>query len=90
MEQQGVLQQQFEQAVNDSKELTERPSNEMLLKLYSLYKQAAEGDAPEKGEYVMFDFVAKAKHEAWRQLKGIGKHEAMRQYIDLVNSLKQF
>ena len=34
----------FEQAVIDSKQLPEKPSNEMLLQLYSFYKQATEGD----------------------------------------------
>lgn len=34
----------FEDAVVRSKKLTKRPSNEDLLKLYSLFKQATEGD----------------------------------------------
>jgi acyl-CoA-binding protein len=78
----------FEQAAADSKELSERPSNETLLQLYSLYKQATEGDAAEDGPSNPFDFVAKAKHEAWTALKGREKAAAMQQYIDLVNKLK--
>jgi diazepam-binding inhibitor (GABA receptor modulator, acyl-CoA-binding protein) len=35
-----------------------------------------------------FDFVAKAKYEAWTALKGKTKEEAMQEYIDLVNKLK--
>ena len=38
------LQTQFETAVSHSKELTQRPSNEELLNLYALFKQATEGD----------------------------------------------
>ncbi|HZB14010.1 MAG TPA: acyl-CoA-binding protein, partial [Chryseolinea sp.] len=34
----------FESAVARSKEFTKRPSNEELLQLYALYKQATEGD----------------------------------------------
>jgi len=78
----------FEQAAEDSKELSERPSNETLLQLYSLYKQATEGDVTEDGPSNPFDFVAKAKYEAWTALKGKGKETAMQQYIDLVNKLK--
>lgn len=81
------LQQQFEAAVADSKALSERPSNETLLQLYSLYKQATEGDV--NGEAPnMFDFVAKAKYEAWSALKGTSQDAAKEQYISLVNKLK--
>jgi acyl-CoA-binding protein len=78
----------FETAVSDSKTLPAKPDNETLLRLYSLYKQATSGDAAEKGDYGMFDFVAKAKHDAWLQLKGLGPEQAMQQYIDLVTTLK--
>ena len=80
--------QQFEQAVADSKNLTEKPSNETLLNLYSLYKQATEGDINTPAPTNIFDFVAKAKFNAWESLKGISKENAMQQYIDLVEKLK--
>ena len=38
------LKEQFEKAVTESKQLPEKPSNETLLELYSLYKQSTEGD----------------------------------------------
>ena len=38
------LKEQFEKAITDSKSLTEKPSNDTLLQLYSLYKQATDGD----------------------------------------------
>ncbi|MFT4061745.1 MAG: acyl-CoA-binding protein [Edaphocola sp.] len=80
---------QFEHAATDSKALASKPDNDTLLQLYSLYKQATLGDAPADGGYGMFDFVAKAKHEAWKALQGLGKDEAMQQYVELVNKLKQ-
>lgn len=83
------LQQSFEQAVADSKQLTRKPDNPTLLRLYSLYKQATEGDAPTESGAGAFDFVAKAKHEAWAALKGKGRDGAMREYIALVEELKQ-
>ena len=82
------LQQQFEQAAAASKTLAEKPDNETLLQLYSLYKQATEGDVTGDGPANAFDFVAKFKHEAWAKLKGTTKEAAMEQYIALVNKLK--
>lgn len=82
------LQQLFETAVANSKTLTVKPDNETLLKLYSLFKQATEGDNPGEAPTNPFDFVAKAKYNAWESLKGISKDAAMQQYIDLVNILK--
>ncbi len=77
----------FDVAVAESKSLSSRPSNETLLQLYSLYKQSTEGDA--NGEAPnMFDFVAKAKYEAWSSLKGKPKEEAMKEYIGLIEKLK--
>jgi diazepam-binding inhibitor (GABA receptor modulating acyl-CoA-binding protein) len=78
----------FDQAVSQSKELSSRPDNNSLLKLYSLYKQATEGDAPDDGPTNMFDFVAKAKHEAWSKLRGTSAEDAMSQYVALVGELK--
>ena len=81
------LTQQFEQAVADSKNLSERPSNETLLQLYSLYKQATEGDVNGDAPN-MFDFVSKANYEAWSSLQGKSKEDAQREYIELVRKLK--
>lgn len=81
------LQEQFDQAVTDSKNLPERPDNLTLLKIYALYKQAAGGDAD--GEQpAMTDFVARAKWDAWNNLKGTSQDAAKQQYIDLVTDLK--
>lgn len=83
-----ALAQQFEEAVANSKTLAEKPSNEILLKLYALYKQGTTGDVEGDGPSNPFDFVAKAKHEAWAELKGKTKDAAMQEYIDLVQQLK--
>lgn len=82
------LHQQFEKAVADSKELSEKPSNDTLLQLYSLYKQGSEGDVNIDVPSNPFDFVAKAKYEAWAALKGKTKDAAMNEYIELVSKLK--
>jgi diazepam-binding inhibitor (GABA receptor modulating acyl-CoA-binding protein) len=82
------LQQLFEQAVADSKLLNKKPDNETLLKLYSLYKQATEGNVNTDPPSNPFDFVNKAKHDAWSSLQGKTKEDAMKAYTDLVQSLK--
>jgi acyl-CoA-binding protein len=80
----------LESAVAKSKQLTKRPGNEELLQLYALYKQATEGDA--SGERPGgFDFKAIAKFDAWAELKGKTKDQAIKEYIDLVEKLhKQY
>jgi acyl-CoA-binding protein len=82
-----ALLEDFNAAVSASKELTARPSNEDLLELYALFKQATEGDvAGEKP--VGFDFKAIAKYSAWEGKKGIAKEQAMTDYIALVKRLQ--
>lgn len=83
----SALQEQFEQAAKDVKELSERPDNDVLLHLYALYKQGSEGDV-QGDKPGFFDFVAVAKYEAWAKLEGKPREEAQREYIDLVESLK--
>lgn len=78
----------FTQAVADSKTLSDKPSNDTLLQLYSLYKQATEGDIHIDPPSNPFDFVSKAKYDAWAGLKGKTKDMAMKEYIDLVGKLK--
>ena len=80
------LNDDFNAAVVKSKELTKRPSNEELLDLYALYKQASEGDNNE-GRPGGFDFKAIAKHDAWASKKGETKEQAMQEYVDLMNKL---
>lgn len=82
------LKEQFEKAVADSRVLPERPNNETLLQIYSLYKQATDGDVNTDPPSNPFDFVAKAKYQAWEALKGKSKDDAMKEYIALVNKLK--
>ncbi|MBW8686889.1 acyl-CoA-binding protein [Chitinophaga rhizophila] len=82
------LQQQFEAAAAASKTLAQRPDNETLLQLYSLYKQGTDGDVNGEAPSNPFDFVAKAKYEAWEKLKGKSKESAQEEYVALVNKLK--
>ena len=81
------LNAQFEASVALSKTLAERPDNPTLLKIYALYKQAAEGD--NTGKKTSFsDIVERAKWDAWTRLKGTDGDAARQQYIDLIESLR--
>ena len=82
------LKEMFDKAVADSKNLNEKPDNSTLLQLYSLFKQATDGDINIEPPSNAFDFVAKAKFKAWSELKGKVPERAMNEYIELVNKLK--
>lgn len=80
------LKKTFEAAVAGSKNLTNRPDNGTLLKLYALYKQATDGDNTEK-KPGFTDMVGRAKWDAWNTVKGTSDKDAMQQYIDLIKTL---
>jgi diazepam-binding inhibitor (GABA receptor modulator, acyl-CoA-binding protein) len=82
------LQSKFEAAAASAKQTKKKPDNATLLKLYSYYKQATEGDV--KGERPGgFDFVGGAKYDAWAKLKGTSKDAAMTSYIKQVDKLNR-
>ncbi|CAB3747811.1 acyl-CoA-binding protein [Paraburkholderia humisilvae] len=77
----------FAQAVQDVKELPERPGDLTLLRLYALYKQATVGDAADDRPGPL-DRVGRYKHDAWATLKGLAPETARQEYVDLVELLK--
>ncbi len=78
----------FEEAARNSQSLPERPDNNTLLQLYALYKQASVGNV-NVSRPGQFDFVGRAKWDAWEKLKGTTPEQAMQSYIDLVNQFKR-
>jgi diazepam-binding inhibitor (GABA receptor modulating acyl-CoA-binding protein) len=77
----------FATALEDVKQLRERPENQDLLRLYALYKQATSGDV--SGERPgMIDFVNRAKYDAWAALQGMAREDAMRSYVAIVEELE--
>lgn len=81
------LKSAFEAAAAASKNLSAKPDNDTLLKLYALYKQATVGDA-QGNRPGMTDFVGRAKFDAWAKLKGTQTDAAMQEYVELVQSLR--
>jgi diazepam-binding inhibitor (GABA receptor modulator, acyl-CoA-binding protein) len=80
------LKASFEAAAARSKMLPSRPSDDVLLQLYALYKQATEGDVAGDPPG-FFDFVGQAKYDAWEKHKGMAKEAAMQAYVALVDRL---
>lgn len=81
------LEIKFETASKEVKDLTKRPSNEDLLSLYSLFKQATDGDVSGKRPG-MLDLKGRAKYDSWSKIKGMDKNKAMEDYLSLVEKLK--
>jgi acyl-CoA-binding protein len=80
------LKKQFEAAAKAATKLPTRPSNDQMLELYALYKQATEGDV--KGTRPgIFDLTGRAKFDAWSKKKGVAADAAMKSYCDLVARL---
>ena len=78
----------FQAATTAAKQTKKKPDNATLLKLYSYYKQASEGDVSGTRPGG-FEFVAGAKFDAWSKLKGMSKDEAMQNYIKQVEKLNR-
>jgi acyl-CoA-binding protein len=82
------LKDEFAEAQERVKRLTRRPTNDQLLALYGLYKQATEGDV--KGSRPgMLDPKGRAKHDAWAARRGTSEADAMEAYVALVRELEE-
>lgn len=80
------LKSQFDAAAQAAQNLSARPSNVDLLRLYALYKQATAGNV--QGKRPGFtDPKGQAKYDAWQKVKGLTTDQAMQQYIELVKKL---
>ena len=82
------LDDNFKSAADRATKLPKRPPNDILLQLYSLYKQGNEGDVT--GDRPSFaDFEGRAKFDAWNKINGKSNDEAKQEYISLVEKLEQ-
>ena len=82
------IEEDFRDAADRATKLPKRPPNDVLLLLYSLYKQGTEGDV--SGTRPGFaDFEGRAKYDAWNKLHGKTSEEAMQEYINLVQDLEK-
>ena len=77
----------FKTAAAEVKNLAAKPSDEEMLKTYSLYKQVTIGDC-NTDRPGMLDFTGKAKWDAWNARKGTKTDAAQEEYITIVEELK--
>lgn len=84
------LEEKFNAAVNVIRSLPKsgsyQPSNELMLRFYSYFKQATEGpcDKPKPG---FWDVVNRAKWESWNRLGNMTRDEAMQAYVDELHKI---
>ncbi|KAG2270872.1 hypothetical protein Bca52824_065427 [Brassica carinata] len=78
--------EEFEEQAEKVKKLTASPSNEDLLILYGLYKQATVGPVT-TSRPGMFSMKERAKWDAWKAVEGKSTDEAMSDYITKVKQL---
>jgi diazepam-binding inhibitor (GABA receptor modulating acyl-CoA-binding protein) len=81
------LKAKFKKAAADVQKLKQKPDNDTLLKLYSLYKQGSAGDVTGKRPGFT-DFKGRAKYDAWAKLQGTSQKKAMEDYVALVQQLQ--
>tara|TARA_B100001113_G_scaffold264714_1_gene219664 strand:+ start:8762 stop:9028 length:267 start_codon:yes stop_codon:yes gene_type:complete len=80
------LRLRFKRACNKAWKLRKKPTNEQLLNLYALFKQATEGDCEGRARGGLKD---RAKWKAWNNISGTSQLDAMKKYCVLVNSLAE-
>ena len=76
----------FDDAVKRANNLPNQ-SPEVLLEMYGLYKQALVGDVTGKRPGRV-KIKARYKYDAWASRKGMLPEEAMKLYIELIESLE--
>ncbi|XP_077455304.1 peroxisomal carnitine O-octanoyltransferase-like isoform X3 [Stigmatopora argus] len=80
---------EFEKAAEDVKTLTTRPSDQELLDLYGLYKQATVGEINTERPG-LFDMKGKAKWDAWnsRKVRPFASDEEFKATVDIVRTFQ--
>ena len=81
-----TTEEKFKKSENIVKTLKKRPSNDELLRLYALFKQATEGDVS-GSRPSLINVRARAKWDAWKEVSGIEKNRAMEDYSQTVEEL---
>uniref|UniRef100_A0A452UAS9 Acyl-CoA-binding protein n=1 Tax=Ursus maritimus TaxID=29073 RepID=A0A452UAS9_URSMA len=79
---------EFDKAAEDVKHLKTKPADDEMLFIYSHFKQATVGDINTERPGLL-DLKGKAKWDAWNQLKGTSKEDAMKAYVNKVEELKK-
>ncbi|XP_066143689.1 acyl-CoA-binding domain-containing protein 5 [Euwallacea fornicatus] len=85
-----TTEEKFNAAVNVIRSLPKngsyQPSNELMLRFYSYFKQATQGPCLSTRPG-FWDIVGRAKYDAWKQLGDMSRNEAMKKYVDELHSI---
>lgn len=81
------LEKEFEKAQQDVASFLPEHDRLQMLKLYALFKQATQGDTNCRRP-PMTKMVKRVQWDAWQELAGTPKEQAMQEYIALVNQLR--
>lgn len=81
------LEMRFQKAQQDVSGFLPKEDRLQMLKLYTLYKQATQGDAKGKRPPIT-QMVKRVQWDAWKELQGMPKQTAMENYIALVESIR--
>jgi diazepam-binding inhibitor (GABA receptor modulating acyl-CoA-binding protein) len=73
------IEENFKYACENVQSLETKPSNSDLLYLYSHFKQATVGDCNTE-QPSFFDAKNRSKWNAWKELEGMTKNDAMLNY----------
>ncbi|KAM8869661.1 acyl-CoA-binding domain-containing protein 7 [Spinachia spinachia] len=77
---------EFEKIADDVKKVKTRPTDQELLDLYGLYKQATVGEI-NTDRPGMMDLKGKAKWDAWNSRNGMSKDDAESAYVKLAKEV---
>ncbi|XP_071369227.1 acyl-CoA-binding protein-like [Centroberyx affinis] len=79
---------QFNAAVTEARLLKVKLSDAEMLRIYGLFKQVTVGDVDIDRSRIVDD-TGKAKWDAWEKEKGKSEEDAIKDYIKLVEELKE-
>jgi len=74
------LDEQFNKAAEDVRNLKSSPTDQELLEIYALFKQGSVGDC-NTSRPGMLDLKGKAKWDAWDAKKGTSQEDAKKAYV---------
>ncbi|XP_031708796.1 acyl-CoA-binding domain-containing protein 7 [Anarhichas minor] len=78
--------EEFQKMAEDVKNVKTKPTDQELLDLYGLYKQAMVGEI-NTDRPGMMDLKGKAKWDAWTSRNGMSKDDAMSAYVTLAKEV---
>ena len=80
------IDEKFKMASENVKKIKKKPSNEILLQLYGLYKQATVGNINIPQPWAL-QVEKRAKWDSWKLFENMERGLAMTKYVEIVETL---